>query len=682
MAGKAAVAGEAMREAERAPKAWLASALLIGSRVVLGFEVFFLAGFVAVVAGGWGAYRSILPIVPHPSDVEDYEPKTATVLYADNGEEIARVFDEDRELVDLVDIPQQLRQATIAIEDKRFYDHRGLDHRRLVKAVELELTSGGRTQGGSTITMQLAREIYLSKRKSFGRKIQEMALALEIERRFSKDEILEMYLNQVCYGDGAYGCKAAARRFFQKDLAELALSEVAMLAALPNNPQGLSPYDHPQEAKARRDLVLTEMANQGKISAAQAADAKKEPLGVKSRSLRGLLSFRAPYFTEYAIQELIKRYGRDRVYGGGLRVHTTLNLEVQSKAQEFVTDGVAAHRGARVQQGACVVMEPTTGHLIALVGGIGWSESDMYNRAVLAERQPGSSIKPFVWTAALEHGLRPDTAVSGSPAAFDIGGGLVWTPRNAGGGAGGMYTLASALRASVNLVSARLTMSMGPEAVVRTAKKLGIRTNIRPFPSIALGSEGVTVLDMTTAYCCFANGGYHVEPTCIGKVFDHNGILIDEGEPVREQVIDQRIAYDMNQMMQGVVSGGTGHQAQGLPAPTAGKTGTTDRSCDAWFIGFTPKVACGVWVGNDENRPMGGVFGGNVPCPIWRRIMGMALEVLGREGGEFPGPGHALPANRKPTMKLVSGRPAPDEEKKTQPGAGGGGRGAPRDLFN
>jgi len=680
VAGKAAVAGEAMRAAEHAPRAWLTSALVIGSRAVLGLEVFFLAGFVALVAGGWGAYRSILPIVPHPSDVEDYEPKTATILYAADGEEIARVFDEDREMVDLADVPERLKQATIAIEDKRFFEHRGLDHRRLVKAVELELTSGGRTQGGSTITMQLAREIYLSKRKSFGRKIQEIALALEIERRFSKDEILEMYLNQVCYGDGAYGCKAAARRFFQKDLSELTLSEVALLAALPNNPQGLSPYDHPREAKVRRDLVLTEMGNQGKVGAGEAAAAQKESLGVKPRSVRGLLSFRAPYFTEYALQELIKRFTRDRVYGGGLRVYTTLNLDAQSKAQEYVAQGVADHRGARVQQGACVIMEPTTGHIVAMVGGIGWSESDMYNRAVLAERQPGSSIKPFVWTAALEHGLRPDTAVSGAPAAFDIGGGLVWTPRNSGGG-GGMYTLASALRASVNLVSARLTMSMGPEAVVRTAKKLGIRTNIRPFPSIALGSEGVTVLDMTTAYCCFANGGYRVEPTCIDKVYDHNGILIDEGEPVREQVIDQRIAYEMNQMMQGVVSGGTGRQAQGLPAPTAGKTGTTDRSCDAWFIGFTPKLACGVWVGNDENNPMGGVFGGNVPCPIWRRIMGMALDVLGKQGGEFPGPGHALASDRKPTMKLISGRPAADEEKKPQV-SGGGGRGAPRDLFN
>lgn len=647
------------------------------ARGILALEMLTLTLLVVVGAGAYGAYRCILPAIPEPKDIEKYEPKTATVLYASNGEEIARVFDEDRELVDLKDIPEQLRKATLAIEDKRFYTHEGYDWRRLVGVTLLELNSGGQQQGASTITMQLAREIYLTKAKSFGRKVQEIGLAMRIERVYAKDEILEMYLNQVCYGDGAYGVKSAARRFFQKDLCELQLHECALLAALPNNPQGLSPYDHADKATSRRNLVLREMAGQGLITSQEAREAEAQPLGVKPRNIRGLLSFKDPYFTEYAVQELVKRYGREKVYGGGLRVHTSLNRELQAAAQQYVRAGVDSHRGARVRQGACVIIDPQTGRILTIIGGLGWTETDQYNRAVLAERQPGSAMKPFVWTTALEYGFTPNSAVSGAACAFDIGGGLVWAPR---GGTGGMCTLASGLRNSVNLVSARLTMSVGPPAVVRTAKKMGIRTNLRPFPSIALGSEGVTPLDMATAYCCFANGGYRVEPTCIDKIYDHNGILIDRGEPKRVQVISRRIAYEMNQMMQGVVSGGTGRQAQGLGVPTAGKTGTTDRACDAWFCGVTPKLSCAVWVGNDENDPMGGVFGGNVPCPIWRRIMGDALKLADRDGGQFPGPGYEVLNRKAPRVKLAQGKPVPSQE--TKAAGGGGGRGAPRDLFN
>jgi len=387
--------------------------------------------------------------------------------------------------------------------------------------------------------MQLAREIYLSKTKLFGRKVQELGLAINIARVFSKREILEMYLNQVCYGDGAYGIKAAARRFYQKALCELELHEAALLVGLPNNPEGLSPYDNPGPAKTRRDRILSEMAAQGFITRGEAEAAKAKDLGVKPRSIRGLLSFKYPYFTEYAVQELIARYGKERVYGGGLRVYTTLNPELQERTQELLTAGVNRHRGARVRQGAAVLMDPQTGHIFALVGGTGWSQEDQYNRAVLAERQPGSAMKPFVWTTALEYGFTPDTTVPGSACAFDVGGGLVWAPRNCGGG-GGTYTLATGLQNSVNIVSARLTMSVGPEAVVRTAKKMGIRSNIRPFPSIALGTEGVTPLDMATAYCCFANGGYRVRATTIDKVYDHNHILLDAGKIIPDNHLQFR----------------------------------------------------------------------------------------------------------------------------------------------
>jgi penicillin-binding protein 1A len=651
-------------------------------RVVIALEVILLVIGVGAVAAAYGAYKSILPIVPEAEDIGDYQPAATTILYAANGEEIARVFDdEDRILVDLKDVPELVQEATIAIEDKRFHDHKGFDPIRLVKVTQLEMTEGGQTQGGSTITMQLAREIYLSKRKSFGRKIQELALAIEIERKFSKDQILEMYLNQVCYGDRTYGIKAAAGRFFHKDLSELELHEAALLAALPNNPEGRSPYNFPEAAKQRRDLVLDVMAEEHYVTRQEAEKAKDKPLGVKERAPRGLLSYRAPYFTQHAILELTDRYGHDAVYGGGLRVYTTLDLEVQARAQEIVRRGVERSSGRRVRQGAAVIMEPTTGHILAIVGGKQWSEEDQYNRATLAERQPGSSMKPYVWTTAMEVlGMGPGSPVSGAPASFNVGGGLYWSPNP--GGSGGMYTLASALKASVNIVSARLALTAGPEAVVRTAKKMGIRSNIRPFPSIALGSEGVTVLDQATAYSCFANGGYRPTATCLAKVLDHNGIVIDRCDPELEQVLDQRVAYDMNNMMQGVIQGGTGRAGRGLPAPAGGKTGTTDRSCDAWFVGFTPKLTTAVWVGNDENDPMYGVYGGNVPCPIWKELMEMTMEVTGKEGGEFPGPGHSLPRRPQKHVALVQGSPAPDKEESSEStGGGGGGRGAPRELF-
>lgn len=655
--------------------------LTVAVRVLIAIEVILLIVGVGTIAAAYGAYRSILPIVPRGADIGDYQPRATTILYAANGEEIARVFDEeDRILVDLMDVPEVVRNATIAIEDKRFHSHRGFDPIRLVKVTHLEMTQGGQEQGGSTITMQLAREIYLSKRKSFGRKIQELALAIEIERRFSKDQILEMYLNQVCYGDRTYGIRAAAERFYHKDLKDLDLHEVALLAALPNNPEGRSPYNHPQAAKERRDLVLREMSSEGYVTRDEANRAMEMPLGVKERAPRGLLSYRAPYFTQHAILELVEKYGHDRAYGGGLRVTTTLDLDVQAKAQEIVRNGVERASGQRVRQGAAVVMEPNTGRVLAIVGGKEWSEQDQYNRATLAERQPGSSMKPYVWAAAMEIlGLGPSSGISGAPASFNVGGGLYWSPNP--GGSGGMYTLASALAASVNIVSARLALSVGPEAVVRTAKRLGIRSDIRPFPSIALGSEGVTVLDQATAYSCFANGGYRAAATCLAKVTDHNGIVIDDCHPKLESVLDQRIAYDMNQMMQGVVRGGTGRSAQGLPAPTGGKTGTTDRSCDAWFVGFTPKLTCAVWVGNDENDPMYGVYGGNVPCPIWKQIMAMAIEVTGKSGGEFPGPGRSLPRKPSRSVALVQGTPAAEKPSESPAGGGGGGRGAPQNLF-
>jgi len=623
----------------------LTAALRVVSRcfwlVVIGLEIVALA--LVAAAGGvlYGGYRSVQRVLPTEADVATYHPPSATKVYAADGELLATVFDEDtgyREIVSLEEVPVHVRQATISIEDRRFYKHRGLDAKGIVRAARENLRARSIEEGASTLTQQLARAIFLEPRPSFGRKLQEAVLAIHIERQYSKDEILEMYLNQVCYGHPAYGIQAAAKLFFGKDVGELTLSEGALLAGLLRNQDTYSPYKHPDRAKARRNEVLSDMVRDGYITPSEAEKAKKEGLGVKERAAAGLFSYRHPYYVTHALEELVVRYGYDAVYKGGLRVHTTMNPEIQAHAEEAIRSGVEKAKRMNCSQAATVVLDPATGDLLAIVGGVGFTPDDQNNRATQARRQPGSAFKAFVYTAAIEHGFTPQTAVSGSAISIRTGPGEYWTVKSNSKGAS--YSLAGALAGSVNPASARLVWRLGPSAVVEVAHRMGIRSHLDPVYSIALGSEEVTVLEMAAAYACFANGGVRVEPTTIDRVYNQEGVLIADPPPQRERALSMHTAYSMNGMLKGVVSHGTGAAARGLGAPTAGKTGTTDDNKDTWFVGLTPQLVTAVWAGNDVGRMNASAFGGGVCAPVFKDVMESALEAIGKdEDLDFPGPG-------------------------------------------
>ncbi|HOS92499.1 MAG TPA: PBP1A family penicillin-binding protein [Armatimonadota bacterium] len=655
-------------------------------RVLIALEIAVLVLVVGVAGAVYGAYRGARKMLPSGTDIAGYRAPSASRIYASDGQLLAVVFDQDegyRELVPLEAIPEHVREAHIAIEDRRFYQHQGVDMPRILRVAYQNYRSGRIEAGASTLTQQLARAIFLSARASYGRKAQEALLAIQIEREFSKDEILEMYLNQVCYGHPAYGIQAASRLYFDKDVGQLSVAEGALLAGIVWKPTEVSPWVNRDAALRRRSLVLAAMARDGYITQAEAKRADDEPLRLAPRRPSGLFSYRHPYFVTQAISELVQRYGPDAVYRSGLRVYTTMNEKVQSHCEEAIRRGVQRARYMNCTQAATVMMEPNTGRILAIVGGTGFGPSDQNNRATNALRQPGSSFKAFVYTAAIEKGYTPQTGISGSTVTIKAGPGEYWTVKSNGGSS---LSLASALAASVNPASARLVAALGPSRVVEVAHRMGIRTELEPVYSIALGTEEVTLLEMTTAYCGFANGGYRVEPTTIDRVYDHDGVLLDEPAPRRVRAISMQTAYVMNGMLQGVVRHGTGTAASGLGVPTAGKTGTTDDNKDAWFVGLTPQIVCGVWAGNDARPMSGSAFGGRVCAPMFKDMVGYALDVIGkRKDLEFPGPGdeRARAAIRFDSA-LFSGAQK-EESKETKPlqrdlidltgGGGGGGRG-------
>lgn len=592
-----------------------------------------------------GAVGVLLAFAQNLPDVyrTPYRPHLTTKVFSAQGELIATLYEENRELVPLEHVPLLLRQATLAIEDARFYEHPGIDPRGILRALWENLRVGEFIQGGSTITQQLARTLFLEREKTLGRKLREMILAVRLERVYSKDEILEMYLNEVYYGEGAYGVAAAAQTYFQKRPEDLDLAECALLAGLPQAPSRYSPFTNPEGAQRRRRLVLARMRRLGFITPEQEAQANAAPLP-RQRSLpyrRSIFDFRAPYFTTYAIQELSERLGlsKEAIYRGGLRVYTTVDLRLYAAAHEILRSALQRLAPQGAKQGAVVILDVRSGHILTLIGGKDFRDErgGQYNRAVQAHRQPGSAFKPIIYAAALEEGLRPSDTVSGTPTTFYYGG-VLYRPRNFSPRQGGLYTLAQALQHSVNVAAVRLILEIGPPKAVEMARRLGIRAPLEPVPSLALGSIGVPPLEMATAYMPFANGGYLVEPTAILRVEDSEGRILYEAQPRPRRVLSEQTAYWMNQMLQLVVMGGTGTAAR-LPGwKVGGKTGTTTDNRDAWFIGFTPGVVAAVWVGNDEFQPMRSVWGATV-APIWRGIVREAAELYGEKWPQdFPKP--------------------------------------------
>jgi penicillin-binding protein 1A len=594
--------------------------------------------------------------LPSPRRPQEVEPPRNTVILDRYGEPIDEFFVENRNPVPLEQIPEVMRNAVLATEDRRFYRHWGVDLAGIVRAVLSNLAAGGIRQGASTITQQLARNVFLSHSQTVERKIKEAVLAIRLERSFSKEEILELYLNQIYFGEGTYGVEAAARRFFGKSCRELTLPEAALLAGLPANPSAYSPLRHPQAAERRRNAVLRKMEAAGWIDGQSRRAAEATAVALSPSS--GRASSNAPYFAEMVRQELMDRFGADKVYGGGLTVHTTLDLRLQHAAESALEDQLEAIeakealvyrrlRGTSVRseaaggrqaitpylQGALVALEPQNGAVRALVGGRDFNDSN-FNRAVQARRQPGSAFKPIVVAEALKEGHRTNEILLDAPVTYRWGT-QVWSPKNFDHDFSGNVTLRYVLMKSINVPSVRLLDRIGPRNVIRLARDFGIEGPLVPQLSLALGTGEVTPLELTSAYATFADNGIRQTPYVIERVEDHFGNVLQEHKPESREVLDEKTSYLMVSLLQSVIDRGTGNPARSkydFAAPAAGKTGTTDDYSDAWFVGFVPRLACGVWVGFDEKKSIGSrMTGAAAALPAWTSFMKTAVEVYGKE---------------------------------------------------
>lgn len=590
----------------------------VGGIIWLAIVIFLGTGLGLAVALMMNTTRII------PADIEDLHPTQGTTIYSSDGVHLATISEENREIVKLRDIPDHLKNGIVAVEDSRFYTHAGVDPRGIVRAIVSNVRGGRVLQGGSTITQQLARNIYLTRKRTITRKLQEAALAMRIERNYSKDQILELYLNQVYFGSRAYGVQAASKVYFGKDVKDLSLAECALLAGLPRRPSVYSPYENPNLARERRAVVLDKMAELGYISRAQAERAKREP--VRLAGMRNeARAFRAPYFTTYVLKQLGEQYGDDVIRRSGFKVTTTLNYEMQKAAESALVSAIKNASRLHVTQGALVCVEPKTGFIRAMVGGVDFKKSQ-FNRATQARRQPGSAFKIFVYTAAVANGIKPGDRFSGRVVSYPGAGGRRWTPRNYDRRHYGRITVRRAVADSVNTVAVKVLKQIGVKEAIKYARLMGITSHLDPYLSLALGSSGVSPLEMASATSVLPAGGYRSPPTSILRIEDADGVVIEEADPVPQKVLDDRVVETMNDLLRGVVTSGTGRKARAVPN-AHGKTGTTNDHRNAWFVGYTPELCTAVWVGNDDESPMRGVVGGTIAVPVWTTFMLKALKI-------------------------------------------------------
>lgn len=567
-------------------------------------------------------------------------PAVSSQVFDSHGRLITTLHsDQNRLPIDINKVPQNLQNAFIAAEDNRFYEHIGIDPIGIFRAIFANLTNRGIAQGGSTITQQLAKNAFLSQEQTLKRKIQEAMLALEIEHKYSKKEILEMYMNQIYFGQGAYGIQTAAKTYFNKDVNELTLTQCAMLAGLPKSPNYYSPFNNLNEAKKRKNVVLDQMVKYGYVSAAEAEDAKNQDLGL-SKSHQSKEADEYASFIDYVSQQVAKKYGDDALYKEGLKIYTTMDVDKQHaavRAMRNLPNNYTDENGLTQPQAAIVSIDPKTGHILAMVGGRG---QDSFNRASMAVRQPGSAFKPFVYLTALQHDMTPDTTMNDQPVTYGN-----WSPKNAGGSYSGTMTLSDALAHSVNTIAVQLADQVGTKNIIANAKKMGITTLDAKDDNLAMAlgglTKGVTPLEMASAYGTFANKGVHVKPTAIVKILDRNGNVLEdastlEKEETKTRVMSEREAYEMTTMLEGVIDHGTG-TAAAIGRPAAGKTGTTDDNKDAWFVGYTPDIVTAVWIGDDTgSHSLGEIYGGTIPAEIWKDYMSSATS--DESGGDFSAP--------------------------------------------
>lgn len=705
----------------------------IGGRKLVGRVLF---GLLVLIAALVGATTGLLLVyatdLPQVDALEAYRPSSITELYDDHGRVIGSFALQRRVVASYDDFPPILREALVSIEDKDFYRHSGINFWRIVGAAYRDIKSGGTVQGASTLTMQLARNLFLSPDRRWQRKVQEAMLAIQIERRFTKPQIFTLYANQIALGHGVYGFEAASEFYFSKPAKQLTLTEAALLAGLPKGPSYYSPINHPDRALQRRNRVINALLEDGKITAAQADEARSEPLVLRLAHDPNSL---APYFVEEIRRYLEGKYGADQVHEGGLKVYTSLDVEMQKAANQAVLDGVAAYErrhgwknhlenvvaegavlekyahpdwddepevngyvhalvtsvgtgiatlkfgrytaalgqadaawtqqklanilkvgdicyvkilalgtngAAKVSleqdsgaQGALIAIDNATGGIKAMVGGRDFNDSK-FDRATQALRQVGSSFKPYVYTTVIDGGASPDDTILDEPISFDTSSGP-YTPHNYDEKFEGVITLRRALAQSRNIPALKLASKVGIRNVIDYAERFGITSKMPPYLPVALGSAEITLIEQTSAYSVFPNDGVRITPRFITRVTDYEGRVLEEDFPDVKDVVSQRTARIMTSMLREVVLHGTGVAAARLPFPVAGKTGTTNDFTDAWFVGFSPTMTCGVWVGYDEKKSLGAKeTGAHAALPIWMNFMTVAMQ--GKDAGEFEPP--------------------------------------------
>lgn len=584
-----------------------------------------------VMLAGMIALKLYLMSLPPIKNLNTLKPNIVTTFCASDGEVIKTFAAYTYSNVDLKEVPEQLVKALIATEDKNFYSHPGYDMLGLGRSMVANALAGHVVQGASTITQQLSRILFLSNEKTFTRKIKELQVAAQIEKTISKDKILEMYLNNVYLGSGAYGVKGAARIYFNKNLNQLTLAEMALIAGLPQAPSVYSPYNNIKLAEKRRNQVLLRMYKMRYIDKETYENAKKEPIKLSTMPVMYATN-KAPYFCDYVMKDLQKLgFTEDEIVNGGFRVITTLNYKAQVKANEAILKNLNAWGlKSDKNQAAVFSFSPIDGRILVYAGGKDYTKSQ-YDRVTQSARPSGSAFKPFIYTAAIEKGYSPNDMIDDLP--FKAGD---WTPRNYGNKYRGPIPLYTALMVSSNVCTARLMDAIGVRPVIQLARVMGITTPIPYDYTISLGSNSVKLFEMTRAYGVFANGGFKVEPYAIERVESSRGTVLYEAKKARSsKVLNINTAATMTAIMKTVITNGTGRAAN-IGKPAAGKTGTTDDSRDAYFIGFTPDVVTGVWVGNDDNSQMGGITGGTVPALIWKDVMAVATEQYGNADFEYP----------------------------------------------
>ena len=623
-------------------------------RLKLGRLLFLLLCLAILVGCGAGVGLVFASVRDMPAmSPAALEASASTMIYDKDGNLVTSVGIKNSVPVSIKDVPEHVVNAFLAIEDPAFYQHHGFSLRGIARAAWSDLTAGEIRQGGSTITQQLVKLSFLSPEQTFKRKIQELILAIQVERRYTKDEILEMYLNNIYLGEGCYGIQAAAQTFFGKDVGDLKLEEAALLAALPQAPSAYNPFkilvlqgeekeEHLKTIVSRRNTVLDCMVKYNYIDQAQADAAKSAELKLDTREPSSR-QYPYPYFLDYVTEVLIEKYGEKEVFNGGLKVYTTLDPKIQQIAEAAMKNSSnfppskTDANGITQPQGAIVVLDPHTGHIKALVGGREHVQKRQWNRATMTSRQPGSSFKPIAaYGPAIEYkGLGPASVVDDIPVKYGS-----YEPKNSDGTYRGLVTLRTALSRSINTVAVKLLAdTVGLNEAIRFASGLEIKLDpAKHGASMALGGlhTGVTPLQLAGAYGAFANQGVYIEPTAITRVEKADGIILDQIIPRQRQAMKPTTAYLITDMLKTAVQSGTGTNAQ-IGRPAAGKTGTTDNGVDIWFAGYTPDLVAVVWIGHDNNQtPMPQAYGGMYPARIWREVMSKALS--GVPAKDFPRP--------------------------------------------